>query len=222
MEAHAEPEEFDFTYLLPTDAYHPRRRHITLPPSVANTPEDLARRDNAAVASPVLACSGKATLPSSSSAPEPPGDGLPRVAWDPAMAPELALESRAQAGSMMRQSQGAIRLLRRIQVARNRIEADTVAAEPVARTKHSAAGLMTQALPGTPPVVEVNLPPSPPASTPAQEAEPKFDPIAATDEYAKCPRPAGASSQPIVGTRVNEQIRQHRYLVRRVYNHHGT
>ena len=53
MDPHGEPpEQPDLPYLLPRDAYwqliHTLRG--SLPPPVTDTPEDLARRDNAAIA----------------------------------------------------------------------------------------------------------------------------------------------------------------------------
>jgi hypothetical protein len=76
---------------------------------------------------------------------------------------------------------------------------------PVRPPLPPSVGWTTQALPGTASLLEASLPPEAPALKTAQEAEPKFDPIASAGEYAKCPHPVGAGLQPIVGKQVNEQ-----------------
>jgi hypothetical protein len=55
------PEELDFSYLLRRDPYYQFSQTLrtTLPAPVADAPADLARRNNAAVAFPVPARSGK-------------------------------------------------------------------------------------------------------------------------------------------------------------------
>lgn len=67
MRFDTEPEELDLTCPLPTDGYCRvgYARRPTLPPPVADTPEDLARRANAAIAqvAPLLpAYPGEAAL----------------------------------------------------------------------------------------------------------------------------------------------------------------
>src|SRR5271170_2224344 len=57
-----------------------------------------------------------------------------------------ALKCRAQANSMMRQSQSALRLLLRMQAARQKLEADNEARDRAAWTEHCAINLMAQAL----------------------------------------------------------------------------
>ena len=59
---------------------------------------------------------------------------------------------------MMRQAQSAMRLLLRMQAARQKIEADSAAADRAAWTEHCAAGLMAQALPGARPAAMAEPP----------------------------------------------------------------
>ena len=105
-----------------------------------------------------------------------------RLARDPGMAVALVLKCSAQAASMMRQAQSAMRLLLRMQAARQKIEADSVATDRAAWTEHCAAGLMAQALPGARPAAVAE--PPPPPEPPAPEPEPEADPVAEAEEYA--------------------------------------
>jgi hypothetical protein len=108
-----------------------------------------------------------------------------RLARVPGTDTARALQCSAQAASMMRQAQSAMRLLLRGQEARQKIEADNVAVDKASWIEHCAAGLMAQALPGAPPLVMAEPPaPEPPAAEPVQEAEPEADPVAEAEEYA--------------------------------------
>ncbi len=100
------------------------------------------------------------------------------------MAPALALKYRAQAATMMRQSQGAVRLLLRVQAARRQIEADSAAADRAAWTEHCATGTMVQALSSALPAFVADPPPPPPPPQVPPAPEPKPDPIAEAEEYA--------------------------------------
>ena len=85
----------------------------------------------------------------------------------------------------MRQSQGALRMLPRLQAVRQQREADATAAERAAWTEHCAVALMTQSLAGAPDAA-VDLPPAPPPAAPVPEppAEPVPDPAAEAEQYA--------------------------------------
>ena len=166
MDPHAEPEQPDLPYLLPRDAYwqliHTLRG--SLPPPVTDTPEDLARRDNAAIAQ--VSCllpanAAEAVLGAEFVAAHAQAMDALRLARDPGMAVALVLKCSAQAASMMRQAQSAMRLLLRMQAARQKIEADSVATDRAAWTEHCAAGLMAQALPGARPAAVAEPPPPP-------------------------------------------------------------
>ena len=58
----------------------------------------------------------------------------------------MALKCNAQAASMMRQSQAALRTLLRTQAAREKRDADPINAGTAAWTEHMAAASMTEAL----------------------------------------------------------------------------
>jgi hypothetical protein len=105
-----------------------------------------------------------------------------RLAQDPAMALGFVVKCRAQSAGMMRQSQGALQLLLRVQVERRKIEADIAATDWAAWTEHCAAALMLRALAGAPSEAVV-LPP-PPSPAPEPHAEPVPDPVAEAEEYA--------------------------------------
>ena len=186
-----EPEQPDLAYRLPRDAYwqliHTLRG--SLPPPVTDTPEDLARRDNAAiaqVASMLPANASEAALGAQFVAAHAQAMDSLRLARAPGMDPASVLKCSAQAASMMRQAPSAMRLLQHMQSARQKIEADNVAVDRAAWIEHCAAGLMAQALPGAAPpaVAEPQTPPLPPDPEPAQAGEPEADPIAEAEEYA--------------------------------------
>jgi len=180
MDPHTTPEQPDLAYLLPRDAYY----HLvytlrsSLPAPVPTTPESLIRRDNAAiaqVASLLPANASEATLAGQYVVANAHAIDCLQEAREPGIARELALKCRAQAASMMRQSQGAMRLLLRMQATRQKIEADSEATERAAWTEHCAVGLMAQALPGAPPA---------PVLVPEVQAEAAADPIAEAEHYA--------------------------------------
>jgi hypothetical protein len=106
---------------------------------------------------------------------------------DPAMAPDKVARCRSQAASMMRQSQGALRLLLRLQAVRQQIEADGAALNRAEWTEHCAVGMMAQALPGVSRAPMAEPPPMPvePDPEPMEEDEPAIDPIARAEEYAR-------------------------------------
>jgi hypothetical protein len=88
----------------------------------------------------------------------------------------------------MRQSQSAMRLLLRVQAARQKLEATPAEADRTAWTVHCIAGLMAQALPGAARMAPAE-PPAPPAPTPQAE-EPAPDRSAEADMdaliYPRC------------------------------------
>ena len=108
-----------------------------------------------------------------------------RLSRDPVMPLVRVLQCSAQSASMMRQSQGALRMLLGLQAARQKIEANAAALERAAWTEHCAAGLMAQALTGAPLAPEdLPPPPPPPAPEPEPQAEPVPDPAAEAEAYA--------------------------------------
>lgn len=150
-----------------------------LPPPVTDTPEDLARRDNAAiahVASLLPANADEAHLASQHVAANAYAMDCLRVAREYATADHsFFLRCNAWAVSMMRQSRSARALLLRVQAERRTREADHAAADRAAWTEHCAIELMTDAL-GTAATAE------PPPQQPTEE--PVADPIAEAEQYA--------------------------------------
>ena len=192
----------DSTLHLPRDAYYTAIHTLrgSLPAPVTDTPDDpgsglgqaLIRRDNAAiaqVASLLPANAAEAELAAQYVAACAQAMECLRDARDPAAPLGFVVQCRTHAASMMRQSQGALRMLLRLQAVRQQREADAAAAERAAWTEHCAAALMAQSLAGAPPeAVDLPPPPPPPAPSvaPAPEplAEPVPDPAAEAEQYA--------------------------------------
>jgi hypothetical protein len=175
---------------LPRDAYYTAIHTLrgSLPPPVTDAPDDVIRRDNAAiaqVASLLPANAAEAELAAQYVAACAQAMECLREARDPAAPLGFVVQCRTHAASMMRQSQGALRLLLRLQAVRQQREADAAATERAAWTEHCAAALMAQSLAGAPPA-SVDLPPAPPPAAPVPEppAEPVPDPAAEAEQYA--------------------------------------
>src|SRR4051794_15935860 len=115
MDLATEAEPSQLAYRLPRDAYwlliHTLRTSLP-PPPVTDTQEDVARRDNAAiaqVASLLPANAGEAVLGAQFVAAHAQAMDSLRLARDPGMDAGLVLKCSAQAASMMRQAQSALR-----------------------------------------------------------------------------------------------------------------
>lgn len=119
---------------LTADAYHHliRTLCLALPPPLTGNPEDFARRDHAAIARIAALAPGNAAEADLAAqfvvASEEWMDYL-RLAQLPATPPEIARKRRAQAISMMREGERAIRLLLRLQEARWEREANNAASD---------------------------------------------------------------------------------------------
>ena len=190
MDPKTRPGHPDLSIQLTRDAYyqlvHTLRRNP--PPPVTGTPEDHAHRNNAAIAQAaglLPANAAEAHLAGQFVAANAQAMECLRLARDPVMPLPRVLQCSAQSASMMRQSQGALRMLLALQAARQKLEANAAALDRAAWTEHCAAGLMAHALTGDP-LAAVDLPPAPPPPTPAPEpaAEPEPDPAAEADAYA--------------------------------------
>ncbi len=115
---------------LPADAYYHlvRTLRLTLPPPLTDTPEDLLRRDHAAiarVAALVPANAAEAELAAQFVAASEQWKDCLRLAQAPDIDPEWAAKCRAQAIGMMRQANSVLRLLLRLQEARGKRDADS-------------------------------------------------------------------------------------------------
>jgi hypothetical protein len=126
----------------------------SLPPPVTNSPEDRARRDNAAIAQ--IACllpanADEANIAAQYVAASAQALDCLRLARAYPSDEILAMKCTAQAASMMRQARGARSLLMRVQAQREKREADNASLDRANWTEHCAIGLMADALGRTAP-----------------------------------------------------------------------
>jgi hypothetical protein len=158
-----------------------------LPPPRDDSPEALHERNEAAVAAAASLCpvtAAEAILAAQSVAAAAHATECLRAANDPDMALVMALKCTAQAASMMRQSQSAIRSLQQMQAIRIKRDSNESAAAAAAMAEHIAASSMTTRL--TPPMAEPE--PAPPPSEPEIEPTPSPDaavPAAAPPEHTQ-------------------------------------
>lgn len=192
MDTHVNPQPLDLELILPRDAYWHLMDTLnySLPPTANNTPEEQSRRNHAAIAQVtcmIPANATEASLAAQYVAGHEQAMDCQRLARDPKLELGMILKCHAQSASMMRQSQGALRLLLRVQSVREKREADNARLDSANWTEHCTANLMAQALPNAQPVARTE--PAPPPSVPitpepAQDEEPVFEPTAAAEEYA--------------------------------------
>jgi hypothetical protein len=171
---------------LPADAYwqlvHTLR--LTLPPPLGDSAEDLLRRDHAAIARIAAlapANAAEADVAAQFVAASEQWKVCLRLAQAPETSPQWAMKCRAQALAMMRQANSALRLVLRLQQAREKRDADDAARDRAAWTEHCALGLMAEALaecPQNPPPSQgAASPPAPAASAQATAPPPGAEPI---------------------------------------------
>ncbi len=120
-----------------------------LPPPLTGDPADEARRDRAAMAAvaalrPENAAEGR--LAAQFVAADAWAMDCLRLAQVKRREPDLAHKCRAQAMSLMREGKSSLRLLLRLQAARQKVEADEAASGRAAWVEHGAAGMMAEAL----------------------------------------------------------------------------
>ena len=138
-------------YRLPAEAYYHlvRTLRVTLPPPLTDTGEALLQRDHAAVARIAALAPGNSAEADFAAqyvaASEQWKDCL-RLVQAPGTTPEWAAKYRAQAASMMREANGAMRMLLQMQAARRKLEADNTFCDRAARTEHVATYAMAEAL----------------------------------------------------------------------------
>ncbi len=200
MSASAPPNHTNLADQLPADVYYQLVHSLcpTLPPPLTHSPEDLARRNHAAIAriaalSPANAA--EADVAALYVAASEQWKNLLRLAQEADTTSYWAQKCRAQANSMMRQAQSAVRLLLRMQAARQKTEANSEARDRAAWTEHCAIGLMAQALLRRPAPAPIAEPAPPPAPEPQPEPEPAQQPqpaplVAAQNNKAISPRRA--------------------------------
>ena len=157
---------------LPPRLYYQFIHSLTraLPAPLSDSPEDLARRNEAAVAwvaalHPANIAEAELAVLHVTAAEQ--SKRCIQIAEGPETSLEWAVKCRAQSNSMMRQSQGALRLLLRVQSARQKLEADTEAHARTAAAEQHAITHMTEALKLPPPAPRPKPPPQEkPAPTP--------------------------------------------------------
>jgi hypothetical protein len=182
----APPDHPDPTYQLPADAYyyliHTLNR--SLPPPLTDNPEDLLRRNHSAIARIAAlhpANAVEADIAATYVAASEHWKDRLRSIQQPDISPKWEMKCRAQAISMMRQAQSALRMLMRLQAVREKREADNQACDRGAWTEHCAIGLMMDALAPRSPPAETPDPPAPepqPQPAPAPVPQPEPDPAA--------------------------------------------
>jgi hypothetical protein len=191
MDCCPEPEPPDFIRLLSRDVYyqavHTLRGALPLP--ITDTPEDEARRDNAAMAAvaallPVNA--DEAELAAIYVAASAQALECLRLARCHHGDTNLILRCTAQSASMMRQARAARALLMRVQAERRKLERDSAAAGQAAWTEHCVLGLMAEALGRAPPAPIAAPPPAEPVPEPEPEPPPedKFVRLNEAEQYA--------------------------------------
>ncbi len=132
------PNHTNFADQVPADVYC-QLIPLALPHAAApltDSPEDLARRNHFAIAR-IAALYVAAS--------EQWKDCL-RLAQEADTTSYWAQKCRSQANATMREAQGALRLLLRMQAARQKLEKNQEARDRAAWTEHCAIGLMAQAL----------------------------------------------------------------------------
>jgi hypothetical protein len=190
MDPYPEPEQPDLTLQLPRAVYYQVIHTLrgSLPPPVSDTPEDLAHRDNAAIArvACLLPANGdEANLAATYVGAQAYAMDCLRLARRYSGDPNFILKCTAQAASMMREARATRSLLLRVQAARQKREADGAALGKAEWIEHCAIGLMAQALPDAPRAAVAKPPASQPAEPTAMPAT-GLDPVvaAAAERYA--------------------------------------
>ncbi|HME19977.1 MAG TPA: hypothetical protein VKI44_01185, partial [Acetobacteraceae bacterium] len=192
MDHQPEPEPADPTLRLTRDTYYMLVHHLrgTLLPPVIDTPEELARRDHAAIAQVAAMLPGNADeayLGVQCVAARLYALDCIRLARQLAeIDPMRAGKCAAQGKSMMRESRQSRSLLARLQAAREKREADRAATDRAAWSEHCTIGLMTDALAEAPPAAPAKPAPPPvaPVAEPPADEAPKRDLAAEAELFA--------------------------------------
>jgi hypothetical protein len=165
--------------------------HTSLPPPPSDDPEAIARRDRdaiAQVASLLPVTAAEARLAARFVAADARAHECLRLAGLYPTDVAQVLKCSAQAATMWRQSDSALRALQRMQAARCKRDSDPAAAGQAAWTEHCAQGFMADALHGGPAAFEPAPPPPPEPAAVLEPAatggEPTRDPIKEAELYA--------------------------------------
>jgi hypothetical protein len=183
--------ETDLTIQLTRDMYYQVSHNLcgALAP-LSDAPEDLARRDNAAIAqvgSLLPANADEANLAALYVAASGRALECLRLVNQYAEDAALARDFAAQADRMMRQARAFRSLLLRVQAARQKREADPAELGKAAWNEHCITGLMADALGRLPPARAMPEPPAapePPPAEPAPEPKREFSDMTEVEQYA--------------------------------------
>jgi len=165
MTATTAPNHLSLAAQLPAGAYYYLMHTLrgTLPRLLTNTPENRARRDESAVARVAALCPANIAEAEVAALHVANAEHAKACLFD-ARQPGIqllgVLKCRAQAASMSRQSDSSLRMLLRMQAARQKIEANPEARDRAAWSEHCALNLMAQAL--SPPPVRATIAEPPP------------------------------------------------------------
>ena len=145
------PNHLNLAAQLPAGAYHYLMHTLreTLPDLLTNSPEDIALRDQSAMARVAALCPAniaEAEVAALHVVHAEHAKACLRDSKNPTIALLGALKCRAQAASMARQANGSLRMLLRMQAARQKTESNPEARDRAAWTEHCALNLMAQAL----------------------------------------------------------------------------
>ncbi len=181
MPLSAPPNHTNLADQLPAEVYYQLIHSLcpTLPPPLTDSPEDLARRNHSAIARIAALCPANAAEADTAAlyvAASEQWKKLLRLAEEADTTSYWAQKCRAQANSMMRQANSALRLLLRMQAAREKREANNEARDRATWTEHCAIGLMMQALSPHPQPAATAEPPPPPAPKPRPQPQPAKEP----------------------------------------------
>jgi len=204
------PNHRDIASQLPAGTYYYLVYSLrqTLPSRPTDSPEDLARRDQAAIARIAALCpanAAEADIAAAYVAASEQWKECLRLAQQPEMSLLGAIKCRAQANSMMRQSQSALRLLLRMQAARQKTEANHETRDRAAWAEHCALNLLAEALSEQTAPTPIPQPPAPPPPAPFQPNKHLSHPPAELDLRTEPPhgasrpqesQPATNSAQP--------------------------
>jgi hypothetical protein len=160
------PETTDATCTRIRNTYHHLRHGLcrALPP-VGDTPDSRTRRDDAAISQVAALCpanAAEAALATQYVAANAQALEWLRLAGGPGLDHALILKYGAQSATMMRQAQGAMRLLLRAQAGREKRDGDTAATDRAAWTEHCVAELMAGAPPAASALSAASAQPAPP------------------------------------------------------------
>jgi hypothetical protein len=189
MDTHVAAGSFDPSFRLPADMYYQLIHTLcAVIRPVSDSPEDLARRDNAVIAQ--IACLLPANGDEAELAAQLVAARAEAMHWlsRARQFPEddaFALKCSAEAAKWTREARNLRALLLRVQASREKREKDAATADRAAWTEHCAIGLMANAMSGAPFVAMPEPSPQPPAAEPAHDEKPRSGPIALAEEYAR-------------------------------------